>query len=212
MASSRSNISLVFIFFRISKAEDLIQCLQILEVIASSLHSSLHAQILELLPTFCDLLEHQLRAVRHMASRGLAALGAVDGDRVLTVVVEKVIPMLGAIDRERMREGAIEAVACLVEQMGMSIIPFIVLLVIPVLGRMSDTNQSVRLVATQSFATLIRLMPLEGGVPDPPALSPELAEKKVQQRRFLEQLFDPKKLENYKVQLLNMISSWLFDF
>jgi TATA-binding protein-associated factor len=55
-------------------------------------------------------------------------------------------------------------------------------------------------------------MPLEGGVPDPPALSPELAEKKVQQRRFLEQLFDPKKLENYKVQLLNMISSWLFDF
>ena len=194
-----------YIFSRISKAEDLIQCLQILEVIASSLHSSLHAQILDLLPTLCDLLEHQLRAVRHMASRGLAALGAVDGDRVLTVVVEKVIPMLGAIDREQMRQGAIEAVSCLVEQMGMNIIPFIVLLVIPVLGRMSDTNQSVRLVATQSFATLIRLMPLEGGVPNPPALSPELAEKKIQQRRFLEQLFDPKKLENYKVQFLNVV-------
>lgn len=177
----------------------MIQCIQILEVVASSIHTSLNGQLLELLPTLCELLEHPLRAVRHMASRGLAALSAVDGNRVLTVVVEKVIPMLGAIDRERMRQGAIEAVACLVEQMGMGIIPFIVLLVIPVLGRMSDTNQYVRLVATQSFATLIRLMPLEGGVPDPPALSAELAEKKVQQRRFLEQLFDPKKLENYKV-------------
>uniref|UniRef100_A0A0N8BMP5 TATA-binding protein-associated factor n=1 Tax=Daphnia magna TaxID=35525 RepID=A0A0N8BMP5_9CRUS len=183
----------------ISKAEDLIQCLQILEVIVSSVHASLHVQVLDLLPTLCDLLEHPLRAVRHMASRGLAALGAVDGDHVLTIVIEKVIPMLGAIDREHMRQGAIEAVAYMVEQMGMSIIPFIVLLVIPVLGRMSDTDQSVRLVATQSFATLIRLMPLEGGVPDPPALSAELSEKKIQQRRFLEQLFDPKKLENYKI-------------
>lgn len=170
-----------------------------MEVVASSVHASLHVQVLDLLPTLCDLLEHPLRAVRHMASRGLAALGGVDGDHVLTVVIEKVIPMLGAIDREHMRQGAIEALAYLIERMGMSIIPFIVLLVIPVLGRMSDTDQSVRLVATQSFATLIRLMPLEGGVPDPPALSAELAEKKVQQRRFLEQLFDPKKLENHKV-------------
>lgn len=192
----------MFPFSRILKAEDLIQCLQILEVIASSIHSSLHGHMLGLLPILCNLLEHELRSVRHMASRGLAALGAVDGDRVLTVIVEKVIPMLGAIESEPMRQGAVEAIACLVEQMGMNIIPFIVLLVIPVLGRMSDTNQSVRLVATQSFATLIRLMPLEGGVPDPPALSPELAERKIQQRRFLEQLFDPKKLENYKVPFL----------
>lgn len=177
----------------------MIQCLQVLEVIASSIAAPLQSKLLDLLPRLCDLLEHPFRAVRHMASRGLAALGEVDSDRVLTTVVEKVIPMLGAIDRQTMRQGAMEAIACLVEQLGMSIIPFIILLVIPVLGRMSDTDESVRLVATQSFATLIRLMPLEGGVPDPPALSPELAERKLQQRSFLEQLFNPKKLENYKV-------------
>lgn len=147
-----------------------------------------------------------------MASRTLAALGRVDSDGVLTTVVEKVIPMLGAIDRQTMRQGAIEAVACLVEQLGMSIIPFIILLVIPVLGRMSDTDESVRLVATQSFATLIRLMPLEGGVPDPPALSPELVEKKLQQRKFLEQLFNPKKLENYKVSNNKFLICHHFDY
>ena len=184
---------------RLSKAENLVQCLQILEVLGSSSHESLHQQLLELLPTLCNLLEHPFRAVRHMASRCLAALGTIDSDQVLTVLVEKVLPMLGAVDDERMRQGAIEAVVCLVEQLGMSIVPYIVLLVIPVLGRMSDTDESVRLVATQSFATLIRLMPLEGGVPDPPALTPQLVERKAQQRLFLDQLFDPKKLENYQV-------------
>lgn len=47
------------------------------------------------------------------------------------------------------------------EQLDVDIIPYIVLLVVPVLGRMSDQMDSVRFMATQCFATLIRLMPLE---------------------------------------------------
>ncbi len=43
----------------------------------------------------------------------------------------------------------------------MDIVPYIVLLVVPLLGRMSDQMECIRLLATQSFATLIRLMPLE---------------------------------------------------
>lgn len=52
---------------------------------------------------------------------------------------------------------------CLVvtDQLGIDLVPYIVLLVVPVLGRMSDQNQSVRLAACRVFATLIRLMPLE---------------------------------------------------
>jgi TATA-binding protein-associated factor len=45
--------------------------------------------------------------------------------------------------------------------MGMDLLPYIVLLVVPILGRMSDQNEAVRLMATHCFATLIRLMPLE---------------------------------------------------
>jgi len=45
--------------------------------------------------------------------------------------------------------------------MGMDLIPFIVLLVVPILGRMSDQNDAVRQMATHCFASLIRLMPLE---------------------------------------------------
>jgi hypothetical protein len=64
---------------------------------------------------------------------------------------------------------------------------------------MSDQNQPVRLMATPRFATLIQLMPLDGGVPDPPNLTPELVKQKAHERRFLEQLFNPKSVENYKV-------------
>ena len=48
-----------------------------------------------------------------------------------------------------------------IEKLGIGVVPYVVLLVVPVLGRMSDQCEDVRLMATYSFATLIRLMPLE---------------------------------------------------
>ena len=48
-----------------------------------------------------------------------------------------------------------------IERLGMGVVPYVVLLVVPVLGRMSDQCEDVRLMATHCFATLIRLMPLE---------------------------------------------------
>ena len=44
-----------------------------------------------------------------------------------------------------------------------NVIPFVVLLIIPTLGAMSDHSEQVRLMAAQCFATLISLMPLEVG-------------------------------------------------
>lgn len=68
-------------------------------------------------------------------------------------------------------------------------------------GRMSDQDNSVRLMATHCFATLIRLLPLEGGVPDPPSLSEVLLQQKRREREFLERLLDPSKIENYNIPL-----------
>jgi hypothetical protein len=42
-------------------------------------------------------------------------------------------------------------------------------------------------------------MPLDGGVPDPPNLTLELTKQKACERRFLEQLFNPKSIEDYKI-------------
>lgn len=58
-------------------------------------------------------------------------------------------------------EISLTAYSGVMEQLDVGIVPYIVLLVVPVLGRMSDQTDSVRFMATQCFATLIRLMPLE---------------------------------------------------
>lgn len=49
----------------------------------------------------------------------------------------------------------------IMENLGMDILPYIVLLIVPVLGRMSDHAEDIRLMATNCFATLVQLMPLE---------------------------------------------------
>ena len=53
----------------------------------------------------------------------------------------------------------------ILERLGMDVLPYIVLLMVPVLGRMTDQNQNVRTMATHCFATLIRLLPLEVNLP-----------------------------------------------
>ena len=48
-----------------------------------------------------------------------------------------------------------------VNQLDAEIIPYVIFLIVPVLGRMSDSNMDVRLLATETFATLVKLVPLE---------------------------------------------------
>jgi len=54
---------------------------------------------------------------------------------------------------------------CIVDKIGLDLLFYIVLLVVPVLGRMSNQDEAVRRLASLTFVTLVRLMPLEGSVP-----------------------------------------------
>lgn len=47
------------------------------------------------------------------------------------------------------------------QRLEIKILPYILFLVIPILGRMTDSSNDVRLVATNIFATLVKLIPLE---------------------------------------------------
>lgn len=49
----------------------------------------------------------------------------------------------------------------IIENLGLDILPYIVLLIVPILGRMSDQVLMIRLMATNCFAMLVQLMPLE---------------------------------------------------
>ncbi len=49
----------------------------------------------------------------------------------------------------------------LLDRVGMNALCYIVFLIMPVLGKMSDQQRDIRLMASQCFATLVTLMPLE---------------------------------------------------
>jgi TATA-binding protein-associated factor len=134
-----------------------------------------------------------------MASRCLAAWASLMSDKVMPIIAKQVVPRLEAGGNDLARQGALEAVWCIVDRLGLNLLPYIVLLVVPVLGRMSDQQESVRMLASLTFATLVRLMPLEGGVPDPPNLPADLTQQKGEQREFLEQLLNPSKIPKYEI-------------
>ncbi|XP_046628618.1 TATA-binding protein-associated factor 172 [Neodiprion virginianus] len=195
------------------EATQLVSSLQVLETVASSLDASLLPPAIACVPRLCNLLAHPYRAVRHMAARCIAVLGTLRTEEVMRQVVRSVIPLLepsiekdsSSTDKVKIvapaeidakRQGAAESLACLVESLGVGIVPYAVLLVVPLLGRMSDQNQAVRLTCSATFATLVQLMPLDpGAIGDPPLLGDE----KAQERHFLEQLLNPRSIPDTKL-------------
>lgn len=174
--------------------------LQLIEVTAPSLDEKLHPYLFQLLPKFCVLLKHPFKAVRHMTSRCLATLSLIDPSKVMTVIIRDVTPMLSMIENAVNREGAAEAISCIVNKLQFQIVPYVVLLVVPLLGRMSDPDQSVRMISTHCFATLIQLMPLDGLTPDiKTELTDDLKSRKLKDKEFLEYLFSPKTIPDFKV-------------
>ncbi|KAF7266582.1 hypothetical protein GWI33_020089 [Rhynchophorus ferrugineus] len=164
------------------EAEQLVWDLQILEVTTPSVHSSLREQLMDLmLLRLCVLLSHPYRAVRHLAARCLAVFAKLNSVRVMELVVSKILPKLEATDCDTDRQGAVEAITCIVDMMQFDIIPFVVLLVVPLLGRMSDQNSSVRLM-------------------EPSALKDSILNKRRdKEREFLQNLLSPSSIPDYIV-------------
>lgn len=69
-----------------------------------------------------------------MASRCLAVWADLIPEKVMPIVSKEVIPKFDAAKDEVTRQGAIEAVWCIVDKLGLNLLPYIVLLVVPVLG------------------------------------------------------------------------------
>lgn len=91
-------------------------------------------QLLELLPVFTKLIIHPYSAVRHIVARCLASSVELDSLVTMTTVINDILPLLDAADCDVKRKGAIEAVVCIVEKLQLDVVPYIVLLIIPLLG------------------------------------------------------------------------------
>ena len=179
-------------------AQDLVQSLQVLEVIGAHVPEQLHESLVSLLEPLRLCLENCYSAVRHMAARCFGVFSSVILKETLNCLLDDVLVMLDAADSEVRRQGAVEAISCVIDSLGFKVVPYVVLFIVPMLGRMSDQNEYVRLLATHCFAQLVQLMPLDPGDNGIP-LKSGLLERKKDERRFLEQLLNVKKLENFKI-------------
>ncbi|XP_041362673.1 TATA-binding protein-associated factor 172-like isoform X2 [Gigantopelta aegis] len=180
-------------------AQSVVTSLHVLEATLPALHEKLRLQIVDVLPALQKYVSHPFTTVRHMVARCFAALTQHQTLQLMQFIIEDILLMLGVTDSDKHRQGATEVLANVIDLLAMDLVPYIVLLVVPILGRMSDHNEAVRLMATHCFAQLIRLMPLEAGIPDPPEMKISLIEQKQRERQFLEQLLDGSKLQDYKV-------------
>lgn len=136
-----------------------------------------------------------------MTARCLAILALINSSKVMDMIVKEGLVQLQTIENVIYRQGAVEVISCIVNKLQFEIVPYVLLLIIPLLGRMSDHDKTVRLLSTHCFATLIQLMPLDSSCNDtkPSVLSKDLQNRKTQDEEFLECLFSPKKIPNFHV-------------
>lgn len=106
---------------------------------------------------------------------------------------------LGASQDDVLRQGALESIFCVVERLRERIVPFISFFLVPILSTMADQNDDVRLLATQCFANLVPLMPLDTGTGLSTIEDEGLRAQADQQRLFIDQLLDAKHAQDYKV-------------
>ncbi len=179
--------------------QEIVDAMSVIRTMTPTLHPSLHPFVMRQVPLVIKALRSELSVFRYMAAKCMATICSVITVEGMTALVEKVLPSISNPVDLSFRQGAIEVIYHLIAVMGDAILPYVIFLIVPVLGRMSDSDNEIRLIATTSFATLVKLVPLEAGIPDPPGLSEELLKGRDRERTFIGQLLDPKKVEPFQI-------------
>jgi TATA-binding protein-associated factor len=179
--------------------QEVVDGLSTLRALVGSLHSDVRGFVKDLLPLVAKALQSRLYVLRYAAAKCFATICSVMPVDGITMLVENVLPSIGNSSNVHARQGAIECIYHLIHVMEDGILPYVIFLITPVLGRMSDSDNDVRLLATNSFATLVKLVPLEAGIPDPPGLPESLLKGREKERKFVAQMLDSKKVEPFEI-------------
>lgn len=188
------------------KYQELVNNLCLVEYVCSL--DNLDVQILEkylqVTPDLIKLIKLPVTAVRHLTSRCLAMICRQDLVKTMQLILEYALDCLDNNEFNLFsRQGAIELIYCLFEQLSNQIIPFIVIFIVPILKRMCDLDWYVRSMASQCFGTLVKLYPLSSSnlpimtnsLDEITRTNPNILRMKLEQQDFLDQLMDNRKLK-----------------
>lgn len=178
--------------------QEVVDGLSILRALTPSIHPDLHWFVLAMMPLVVKALRSSLSVFRYIAAKCFATICSVIRIPGMTMLVENVLPSINSVFLCP-RQGSIELIYHLIHVMEDSILPYVIFLIVPVLGRMSDSDNDIRLIATTTFATLVKLVPLEAGIPDPPGMPESLLQGRERERKFISQMLDIRKIEPFEV-------------
>ncbi|EGE80113.2 TATA-binding protein-associated factor mot1 [Blastomyces dermatitidis] len=179
--------------------QEVVDGLSTLRALVPKFHPGIYPWIISLMPIIAKSLQCKLSVIRYAAAKCFATICSVITVEGMTMLVEKVLPNINNALDVHCRQGVIECIYHLIHVMEDNILPYVIFLIVPVLGRMSDSDNDVRLLATTAFATLVKLVPLEAGIPDPPGLSEELLKGRDRERQFMAQMLDVHKIEPFEI-------------
>jgi TATA-binding protein-associated factor len=179
--------------------QEVVDGLSTLRALLPTFDSGLYPWVIGLMPLIAKALQCRLSVIRYAAAKCFATICSVITVDGMTMLVERVLPTINNALDVHHRQGAIECIYHLIHVMEDGILPYVIFLVVPVLGRMSDSDNDTRLLATTSFATLVKLVPLEAGIPDPPGMSEELLKGRDRERKFMSQMLDVRKVEPFQI-------------
>ncbi|KAG6903183.1 hypothetical protein C0995_002726 [Termitomyces sp. Mi166 len=176
--------------------QDVIDSFSVLEAVAPTLHQDLWPKLRELFPMLNLALRSRFAIIRQSAAKCFATICDVMTPDAMHYVVERLIPLIGDPLVLAHRQGVTELSSLdIVHCLDIKALPYVIFMVVPILGRMSDTDEDIRSTATNTFASLVKM----AGLPDPPGFSQELLKKRETERQFLVQLLDGSKVEHYTI-------------
>ncbi|CAH6720595.1 TATA-binding protein-associated factor Mot1p [[Candida] jaroonii] len=180
-----------------SIGQSIVDALGILRALLPRMNESLYNEVTDNLSLLLPGFTSELSVFRYSTAKCFATIASICPIEGFTFLIKSILPMLSNAGDLKERQGAIETIYHLSSTMGSDILPYVVFLIVPVLGRMSDSDGDVRILATTTFASIIKLVPLEAGIPDPPNMPQELLEGRDRERDFIQQMMDPTKIQPF---------------
>jgi TATA-binding protein-associated factor len=173
--------------------------LHVLAVITPHVHHDLHEYLLRLVKPCIQCLKCPSSLIRYLASLALTSMGKTLKVPAMIDIIYEALPLVNDSLNDHHRQGSVELIYHLVETLQDDVLPYLVFLIVPLLGRMSDSNEDVRFMSTNVFAQLVKLSPLESGVPNPKEFTQNMIEKKELERKFIGQLIGSEKVAEFSL-------------
>lgn len=89
-----------------------------------------------------------------MTARCLATMALIDSSTIMDLIIQKGVKMLQTIEDVIQRQGAAETISCIINKLQFQIVPYVILLVVPLLGNLMSTNERIHQINSLIFLLL----------------------------------------------------------